>query len=125
MVGLGNQPAMPGPRRGDVHFLVFRDVGGNVIFGPHPAVIVQADRMSRSSTTLVVPLTSKVRSADLAPPYIVRVTARDTGLDRDGWVKADQLFTFPTAELGPRAGRLGAARLAALDAALRFVLDLA
>lgn len=125
MVGLGNQPAAPGPRRGDIHFLVFRDVGGNVIFGPHPAVIVQADRMSKASTTIVAAMTSKVRSADLAPPYLVRVTARDTGLDRDGWVKADQLFTFPTAELGPRAGRLSVQRLDELEVALRFVLDLA
>jgi mRNA-degrading endonuclease toxin of MazEF toxin-antitoxin module len=50
--------------------------------------------------------------------------ARDTGLDRDGWIKADQLFTFPCAELGGRVGRLSVERLEELDQALRFVLDL-
>ena len=104
--------------------MAFRDIGGNVIFGPHPAVVVQTTAMSSSSTVIVAPLTSRSRSADLAPPYFVRVTARDTGLDRDGWVKADQLFTFPSGELGEIAGRLSIERLAELDRALRFVLGL-
>ncbi len=124
MVSIGNRPAGGGPRRGDIHFLTFRDVGGHVLFGPHPAVVVQTDRMSGSSTVLVVPMTSAPRSAALRPPYLVSVGARESGLDRDGWIKADQVFTFPTTELGPRAGRLAPDRLEALDAALRFVLGL-
>jgi mRNA-degrading endonuclease toxin of MazEF toxin-antitoxin module len=80
--------------------------------------------MRRSSTVVVVPMTSAPRSAAVAPPYLVPVTARDSGLDRDGFVKCDQPATLPLAILGRRAGRLSAVAIERLDAALRFVLDL-
>jgi mRNA-degrading endonuclease toxin of MazEF toxin-antitoxin module len=107
-----------------VHFIAFPDSGGNVLRGPHPAVVVQADRLRRSSTVIVVPMTSSTRSAGENPPYLVPVTARECGLDRDGFVKADQPFTLPVAVLGPRAGRLAPAAIDRLDRSLRFVLDL-
>jgi mRNA-degrading endonuclease toxin of MazEF toxin-antitoxin module len=104
--------------------VAFPDAGGHVLRGPHPAVVVQTERMRRSSTVVVVPMTSAARSAAFAPPYLVPVTARDSGLDRDGFVKCDQPATLPLMVLGPRAGRLNAAAVERLDAALRFVLDL-
>lgn len=113
-----------GPARGDVHWIAFPDAGGNVLRGPHPAVVVQSDRMRRSSTVIVVPMTSTPRSAAELPPYLVAVSALDSGLDRDGFVKADQPATLPVVVLGPRAGRLAPAVLDQLDAALRFVLGL-
>lgn len=124
MVGIGQRPTTPGPRRGEIYFVTFREVDGHVLFGPHPAVVVQADAMATSSTVVVVPLTSSARSTALAPPYLVPVSARETGLDRDGWIKADQLFTFSSAGLGRRAGQLAASKLEDLDRALRFVLGL-
>jgi mRNA-degrading endonuclease toxin of MazEF toxin-antitoxin module len=123
-VSIGQRPVPTGPRRGDIHFLDFRDVGGAVIRGPYPAVVVQSDRMSRSSTVVLVPMTSAPRSADLWPPYLVPVSARESGLSKDGWVKVDQLLTYPTVALGPRAGRLSPERLTDVDQALRFVLGL-
>lgn len=124
MVGLGRRPADSGPRRGDIHFITFPDAGGNVMRGPHPAVIVQTDRLSRSSTVVVVPLTSSARSAAEQPPYLVAISRRESGLDRDGYVKCDQPATLPAVVLGPRAGRLSPAATERLDSSLRFVLDL-
>ena len=124
MVGIGREAPTSGPRRGDVHFIAFPDLGGNVLRGPHPAVVVQADRMARSSTVVVVPMTSAARSAAEAPPYLVAVSRRESGLDRDGFVKCDQPATLPVVLLGPRAGRLAPEAVARVDAALRFVLDL-
>ncbi|HEX9551061.1 MAG TPA: type II toxin-antitoxin system PemK/MazF family toxin, partial [Candidatus Limnocylindrales bacterium] len=63
-------------------------------------------------------------AAELSPPFLVAVTARESGLPRDSWVKCDQPTTLPTALLGPRVGRLVPAALGRLDVALRFVLDL-
>ena len=124
VVGIGRQPPITGPHRGDVHFITFPDTGGNVLRGPHPAVVVQADRMSRSSTIVVVPMTSSARSADEQPPYLVAVSSRESGLDRDGYVKCDQPATLPVVVLGPRAGRLSLPAMEQLDISLRFVLDL-
>ena len=55
------------------------------------------------STVIVVPMTSAARSAAELPPYLVAVTAKESGLDRDGFVKADQPATLPVGVLGPRA----------------------
>jgi len=124
VVGIGQRPPANGPQRGDVHFVAFPDAGGNVLRGPHPAVVVQTERMRRSSTVVVVPMTSSARSAAEAPPYLVPVTSRESGLDRDGFVKCDQPATLPVVVLGPRAGRLNPVATERLDAALRFVLEL-
>ena len=67
MVGIGHGPVVAGPSRGDIHLVAFPDAEGHVLGGPHPAVIVQTDRMRRSSTSLVVPLTSAVPSAAIMP----------------------------------------------------------
>jgi len=67
MVGIGHAPAIVGPARGDIHIVDFPDVGGHVIRGPHPGVIVQTDRMRRSSTVVVVPLTSAAKAAGFEP----------------------------------------------------------
>ena len=124
MVGIGNAPATAAPRRGDIHFVDFPDLGGHVIRGPHPAVIVRADRMQRSTTVIVAPMTSTARSLPEGPPYLVAVAGRDSGMSRDGYVKCDQLLTFPVTILGPKAGRLNPEAMDRVDTALRFVLGL-
>jgi mRNA-degrading endonuclease toxin of MazEF toxin-antitoxin module len=124
VVGIGRSAPSIGPARGDVHFIDFPDIGGHVITGAHPAVVVRTDRMQRSSTVIVAPMTSAPRSAPENPRYLVPVTAQESGLSRDGYVKCDQLMTFPSIVLGQRAGRLNTVALGRLDEALRFVLGL-
>ena len=124
MVGIDRESATPGPRRGDIHFVDFADLGGHVIRGPQPALVIQTDRLQRSSTVIVAPLTSSARAAEFEPPFLVYVEGRESGLPRDGWVKCDQPTTLPTSLLGPRVGRLSPEALGRLDAALRFVFDL-
>jgi mRNA interferase MazF len=125
MVGIGREPAERQVRRGDIVLVDFGTIGGAVLAGPHPAVIVQADRMRASATLLVCPMTSRVlHDPAYVPPYLARATSKETGLDRDGWVKCDQVFTRPAATIGRRVGRLSPEALAGVDAALRFCLGL-
>lgn len=124
MVGIGWAAPPAGPQRGDIHWVAFRDAAGHVIAGIHPAVVVQTTALARSSTVVVVPMTSRARSAELRPPYLVQVPGRESGLSKDGWIKADQIVTIDVAELGDRAGRLPPDKIEELDAALRFVLAL-
>lgn len=123
-MSIGNRPVPPGPKRGEIYKLSFRDIGGNVLSGPHWAIVVQTSMMSRSSTTLAVPITSSAASAALKPEYLVEVSARDVGLSRGGFIHADQVFTFPAGELEERAGVLSGRKLEELDRALAFVLGL-
>jgi mRNA-degrading endonuclease toxin of MazEF toxin-antitoxin module len=124
VVGIANRPAGSAPRRGDIHFIAFPDTGGNVLRGPHPAIVVQTDRLARSSTVVVVPMTSSARSAVENPPYLVVIGHRESGLDRDGYARCDQPATLPVTVLGPRTGRVAPAAIGRIDGALRFVLDL-
>ncbi len=124
MVGIGNAPAVVGPARGDIHIVDFPDVGGHVIRGPHPGVVVQTDRMNRSTTVVVVPLTSAAKAASFEPRFLVQISGRASGLPRDGWAKCDQPMTIPTFLLGPKAGRLNPEAIDRVDDALRFALGL-
>jgi mRNA-degrading endonuclease toxin of MazEF toxin-antitoxin module len=127
VVGIGAGPAGLAPRRADIHVIEFPEIAGHVVTGRHPVVIVSSDRLNRAGgTVLVCPMTSKIRHdpADYLPPYLVAATARSSGLDRDGYVKVDQLFTRPVDALGPRIGRLNPETMERLDGALRFVLSI-
>jgi len=124
VVGIGHAPAVVGPARGDIHIVDFPDVGGHVIRGPHPGVVVQTDRMNRSTTVIVVPLTSAAKAASFEPRFLVQISGRASGLPRDGWAKCDQPMTIPTFLLGPKAGRLNPEAIERVDDALRFVLGL-
>lgn len=127
MVGIGQRPPGAGPQRGDVHLVQFEDLGGHVLRGPHPAVVVSTDRLNRPyGTVLVCSMTSKSRTVagGWMAPYLVRVNSRESGLDRDGFVKCDQVFTRPATWLGVRLGRLSPDAMTRVDASLRFVLAL-
>lgn len=103
------------------------DLGDQVMRGPHPALVVSSDRLNRGDgSVLVCSLTSRPGqpALDWTPPYLVRVTSQESGLDRDGWVKCDQVFTRPGTWLGPRLGRLAPDAMSRVDASLRFVLAL-
>ena len=123
-MSIGRTAAEPGPRKGDIFVVEFPDVGGHVQAGRRPGVVVQADRFSRSGTVVLCPITSAAPLDDHPRPHRVPVTRAESGLDRDGWVKADQLQTVPAAVLHGPVARLAPAAIDRLDVALRFVLDL-
>jgi mRNA interferase MazF len=124
VVSIGRSAPQAGPRKGDVFLVTFPDVGGHVQAGRRPAVVVQADRFARSGTVIVCALTSAPPPDGLPRPHRVPVARGESGLDRDGWVKADQLSTIPATMLVGPVGRLAPVAIARLDVALRFVLDL-
>ena len=126
VVGIGREPA-GGPRRADIHLVEFPEGAGHVIGGTHPAVIVSSDRLNRNSgTVLLCPMTSRSRhdAASYLPPYLVAAPARASGLDRDGFVKADRVFTRAVESLGKKIGRLNPETMAQVDVALGFVLEI-
>ncbi len=123
-MSIGRAAPQVGPRKGDIFVLEFPDVGERVQAGRRPAVVVQADRFSRSGTVILCPITSAPPRDDLRRPHRVPVARAESGLDRDGWVKADQPSTVPATMLIGPIGRLAPAAIDRLDVALRFVLDL-
>ena len=123
-MSIGRTAPQAGPRKGDIFVLEFPDVGGHVQAGRRPGVVVQADRFARSGTVVLCPMTSSAPADDHPRPHRVPVARAESGLDRDGWVKVDQLVTAPAAMLQGPVARLAPAAIDRLNVALRFVLDL-
>jgi mRNA interferase MazF len=124
MVSIWRATPQHGPRKGDIFVFEFPDVGGHVQSGRRPAVVVQADRFARSGTVVLCPMTSSAPADGHPRPHRVPVGRAESGLDRDGWLRADQLHTVPASMLHGPVARLAPAAIDRLDAALRFVLDL-
>jgi mRNA interferase MazF len=112
-----------GCRRGELYWIDFSPPQGSELAGPHPALVVQNDRGNESSpTTVVVGLSS----AELQRPYpfTVPLAAGEAGLKKAGFVNCAQLLTVDQRQLVDFIGSLSPERMAEVDVALRYELNL-
>ncbi|MCK4340642.1 MAG: type II toxin-antitoxin system PemK/MazF family toxin [Phycisphaerae bacterium] len=89
-----------------------------------PVVVVQSDVFNRSriQTVVVATITSNLRLAEA--PGNVRLTRRQSGLDKESVINVSQLLTLDRSYLTRRARILSPRLLSALDEGLRLVLSL-
>jgi mRNA-degrading endonuclease toxin of MazEF toxin-antitoxin module len=87
-------------------------------------VVVQADFLNRSRTgwIVAVPFTSKLERAEA--PGNVRISKRDSGLDRASVAVVAQLAPLPRLGFRERVGRLAPDRMSEIEAGLALVLEL-
>lgn len=111
-------------RRGEIWWASLRSPLGSEAGFDRPVVIVQRDTFNRSrlSTTLVVPLTTKVERG--AAPGNVLLPKEQTGLPRASVANVTLLLHLDKSALLRRVGVLPAGLLAEVDNGLRLVLDL-
>jgi mRNA interferase MazF len=83
------------------------------------AIVSRDDVTGRRAKTTVASITSTIRDV----PTYVPVDHRD-GLAQLSAINCDELQTIPKADLRRRIGRLSETKIAALDDALRFALQL-
>jgi mRNA interferase MazF len=103
------------PARGDVFLANLNPTVGSEQRGIRPVVVLQNDLGNRTSPTLIVaPLTSRLKRPDL-PTHVPLP---------DGFILLEQLRTIDCRRLKEKIGRLDAAVLARVDAALRVSLGL-
>ena len=102
--------------RGEIVRLRLPPPRGREQAGARYGVIVQADELLALSTVLVAPTSRS------APPRSFRPTI--TINDRDTRILVEQLRAIDVTRLGDPVGRLSAAEIHALDAALEVVLGL-
>src|SRR5262245_32753967 len=88
-----------------------------------PAIVLTADWLSQYALDLsVIPLTSVLRANF---PARVELQPGEGGLRTRSWAKCDQVTTIPKSLLvGSPFGRLRAARMQAIEAAVRMALGL-
>ena len=91
---------------------------------PRPAVIVQSDAFPESHASVIIcQMSSEVADA---PDFRVTVDpSAENGLRVRSQVMADKPVTIRRERIGRQIGRLSAAEMARLNAALAFVMGLA
>jgi mRNA interferase MazF len=111
------------PKRGEIYWVNFNHARGTEQAGRRPALIVQNDRGNQFSPYTVV---VAISSAPLPRvyPFTVALNQGDGNLPRDGHVNCAQLLTLDQNRLEERIGELNRAKMAEVDAALRYELDL-
>jgi mRNA interferase MazF len=103
--------------RGDCYAIrAPRGALGHEQAGARPGVVIQADAFDFLSTVLIAPTSTRVRAASFRP--VIEIDGVRTA------VLVEQAHAATAHRLGERLGRLTGEELAAVDAALRDVLDL-
>jgi mRNA interferase MazF len=89
-----------------------------------PALVVQSDAFNRSRlrTVVVVPLTSNLRLLDA--PGNVLIPADASGLPQSSVANVSRIIAVDRDFLSGPVGKIGRARLEAIDRGLRLALDL-
>lgn len=104
------------PRRGEVHLISLDPARGSEIRKTRPCLIVSPDELNdHLGTFIVAPMTTG------GHPYPFRVACRFK--KREGYVVLDQLRTVDGSRVVRRLGRLRAATLETVLAALREMFE--
>lgn len=122
-------------KRGEIYWVEFDPVKGSEQGGLRPALVVQNDIGNRSSpTTVIVAITRTVPPQPY--PFIVVIEPEESGLPVRSAVNCSQMATIqqagpdsrlrpPRGEIALRpVGRLSDAKLAAVEAGLKFNLGM-
>lgn len=115
-------------RRGEIYWVDWNPARGSEQAGRRPALVVSND-IANEHAPVVVLAALTTRRPSRPYPFLVEVSATETGLARDGTVNCLQLLTVDKERLLPAgnprpAGRLAAGRMADIDQALKASLAL-
>ncbi len=103
-------------RRGDVYQVSLDPVVGSEIGKTRPAVILQNDLANETSPTVtIVPISSKLRRVY---PFQVRLSAGDSGLERESKALCEQIRTISRERLVNKLGHLSQESLDQIRTAL-------
>lgn len=113
-------------RRGDVREVDLPNQGGKELRGPHPAIIVQNEKLfgPYHDFTIVVPLTSNLDRGSLPECHKIEKSSQN-GLSSDSVALVPQVRCVDRAKIrGGRWGYISDADMQKIDASLRVVLAL-
>ncbi len=109
-------------RRGELYWVDWSPGRGTEIIGTRPALIIQNDIGNEVSPTTIV------ASCSTAPekpfPFLVPVTARESGLPKDCNINLATVMTIEKSRLGDKCGELSKEKMDEVDKALQISLGL-
>ena len=109
-------------KRGEIYWINWNPARGSEQSGLRPALVIQNDIGNKySPTTIVAALTTAVEKPY---PFLVKVTAKESGLPKDSTVNLAVIMTIDKTRLTDRCGQLSEARMAEMDEAIKASLGL-
>src|SRR4030042_1563961 len=109
-------------RRGDIYWVDWNPARGNEQRGLRPALVIQNDIGNKfSPTTIVAALTTAIEKTY---PFLVRVTAKESGLPKDSSINLAVIITIDKARLTSRCGELSEAKMTEVNEAIKASLAL-
>jgi mRNA interferase MazF len=118
-------------RRGDIYWVDWNPARGSEQAGRRPGLVVSND-IANEHAPIVVVASMTTRRPSRPFPFLVEITADESGLSRDSTINCLQLLTVAKQRLLPShsagglapAGRVPAARMGDVDRALKAALAL-
>ena len=110
-------------KRGEIYYANLSPTVGSEINKKRPVLVVSNDANNRAASTItVLPITSNITNIF---PFEIELTLTDSGLPKASKAQAQQIRTISKERIAGRAvGRLGAAKMALVDTAIRLHLGL-
>lgn len=110
------------PRRGEIWYVDWSPGRGSEQTGLRPAVIVQTDAANRNArypNTIILTISTKGK----AVPFHVPIDpSQENGLQKQSFVKCEQIMTISKERLIRCIGRLDEGQVKAIEAAIQRVL---
>ena len=108
--------------RGEIYLVNWDPGRGSEQSGKRPALVIQNDTGNRYSPTTIVAACTTVPVRPY--PFIVQITAQESGTDRDSSINLAQIMTVDKRRLEVRLGRLSKDKMREVDAALKNSLGI-
>ncbi len=109
-------------RRGEIYWVDWNPARGSEQAGIRPSLVIQNDTGNESSRTTIV---AGITTASERPyPFMVKVSAQESGLPRDSSINLSALMTVDKTRLGRSIGVLTPRKMLEVDDALKVSLGL-
>ncbi len=109
-------------KRGEIYWVDWGAGKGSEQAGIRPALVIQNDIGNEvSPNTIIASLTT---APDKPYPFLVIVTAKESGLGKGGAVDLASIMTVSKTKLGEKCGELNAFKMEEVDRALKVSLGL-
>ncbi len=109
-------------KRGEIWLVNLDPIKGREQAGTRPALVISVEPFNNSGLELVVvcPVTSKNKGF----PTHVLIKVEESGLDRDSYIKAEDIRSVSTQRLIKSIGQIPADKLAEVEIRLKRILGL-
>jgi mRNA interferase MazF len=109
-------------KRGEIYWVDWGDGKGSEQSGIRPALIIQNDIGNDISPNTII---ASITTAPNKPyPFLVNITASESGLSKDSAVDLASIMTISKTRLGDKCGKLNTQKMNEVDIAIKVSLGL-